>query len=68
MSFIKGNASIDYTEAVVLRFALQKILPHFENVVADAKDDRKKRAVQNLESAREMLNDLEESLDTKSLV
>lgn len=62
MSFIK-QSPISYEESIVLRFALQRILPHFENVKDDAKEPaRKEKAETNIKVAQDMLADLNESL------
>jgi hypothetical protein len=66
MSFIK-QSPIGYEESLVLKFALQKVVPHFENVVHDANGERKVRAQANLDAAKDMLTDLEESLDTANV-
>lgn len=61
MSFIQKSA-ISYEEAVVLRFAMQKIVPHFENVAKEANGDRKVKADANIAAAKDMLSDLEKAL------
>lgn len=58
MSSIK-EVILTAEEAKVLKFALSKVLPHFQAVVDDASGDRKHLAVNNLESAKDMLKDIE---------
>lgn len=62
MSFIK-ESPIGYNEALVLKFALTKVVPHFEKVAEEAKEDRKVRATENLDSAKDMLKDLEKMFE-----
>lgn len=64
MSFITEqfdaiSEKVTYEELSVLRFALQKAIPHFENVAREAKQDRRERCERNVEVANDMLTDID---------